>query len=60
METILKNMSHDDLFHLICSYNNYIQEFDYIGSGTPVAIYEFFEYEYQEILKEDSNTEPEE
>ena len=32
--------------------NNYIQDFDYVNSGTPVSIYEFFEYEYQEISGE--------
>ena len=52
VDTILKNMSHDDLIHLIGSYNNYIQDFDYVNSGTPVSIYEFFEYEYQEISGE--------
>ena len=51
METILKNMNYDELLHLIEAYNDYIQEFDYISSGTPVSIYEFFEYEYQEILE---------
>jgi hypothetical protein len=54
VDTILKNMSHDDLIHLIGSYNNYIQDFDYVNSGTPVSIYEFFEYEYQEISGETS------
>ena len=40
----------DDLFHLAGEYNNYIQDFDYENSGTPVSIYEFYELEYQEII----------
>ena len=54
MDTILKNMNHDDLIHLISSYSNYVQDFDYVNSGTPVSIYEFYEYEYQEISGETS------
>ena len=42
----------DELFHLAGEYSNYIMEFDYENSGTPVCIYEFYECEYQEYLKE--------
>lgn len=42
----------DELFHLTGEYSNYVMEFDYENSGTPVCIYEFYECEYQEYLKE--------
>jgi hypothetical protein len=47
-----EDLDTDDLFHLAGEYSNYIIEFDYQNSGTPVSIYEFYEYEYQEILEE--------
>ena len=43
-----------DLFHLAGEYSNYVQEFDYEKSGTPVSIYEFYECEYQEIVGENN------
>lgn len=45
----------EEIFHLAGEYNNYIQDFDYEESGTPVSIYEFYEWEYQEITKEDTD-----
>lgn len=45
----------DEIFHLAGEYSNYTQEFDYENSGTPVSIFEFYGYEYQEILKEGSD-----
>ena len=42
----------EDIHQLAAEYSNYIQEFDYECSGQPVSIYEFYEYEYQEILKD--------
>ena len=45
-----KNLNIDEIFHLAGEYSNYIQEFDYENSGTPVSIYEFYEFEYQDIL----------
>lgn len=45
----------DDLFNLAVEYNNYIQDFDYEKSGTPVSVYEFYECEYQEIIAEDDS-----
>ena len=44
------DLSHKELLDLIEKYNTYIQEFDYANSGTPVSIYEFYEFEYQEII----------
>ena len=46
------DLEYEDLKHLAGEYNNYIQEFDYASSGEPVSIYEFYDYEYQEILKD--------
>ena len=43
----------DDIHQLAGEYNNYIMEFDYIDSGTPVSIYEFYECEYQEIITDE-------
>ena len=45
----------DEISNLAGEYNNYIQDFDYENSGTPVSIYEFYEYEYQEIVKGQSD-----
>lgn len=44
-----------DLFHLAGEYNNYIQDFDYEKSGTPVSIYEFYECEYQLLGEKDED-----
>lgn len=52
--TKYEDLKLDDLFHLAGEYNNYIQDFDYENSGTPVSIYEFYECEYQEIRGEDN------
>ena len=47
---INKNLNIDEIFHLAGEYSNYIQEFDYENSRTPVSIYEFYEFKYQDIL----------
>ena len=44
----------DELRHLADSYSNYVQEFDYHNSGTPVSIYEFYEYDYLDFVNEDN------
>jgi len=46
---ILDEMSKEDLKNFIKSYNIYIQDFDYIDSGEPVSIYEFYDSEYQDM-----------
>ena len=55
MNMKLENLSHNGLLQFIETYNNDIQELDYVDSGTPVSVYEFFEYEYQEILEQNKN-----
>ena len=42
----------EEIHDVARNYSNYIMDFDYEDSGTPVSIYEFYEYEYQEILRE--------
>lgn len=44
------DLDFEDIHHLAGEYSNYVQEFDYEKSGTPVSIYEFYECEYQEII----------
>ena len=53
MEKEYEDLDLDELRHLAGSYSNYIQEFDYHNSGTPVSIYEFYEIDYQYYLEED-------
>lgn len=45
-----EELNFESLKHLAEEYSNYIMEFDYENSGTPVSIYEFYEYDYQEII----------
>ena len=47
-------LTYNELLNLINSYSDYVIEFyDTHSSGEyPVCIYEFYEYEFQEILKE--------
>lgn len=45
-----EDLDYEDLRHLISEYNAYVQEFDYENSGTPVSVYEFYDYEYQDII----------
>jgi len=49
-----EDLEYEDLLHLTSEYSNYIMEFDCKESGHPVCVSEFYEYEYQEILKENS------
>jgi len=56
-----KNMSKDDLIYLLGCYNNYV--IDLIDSivgedrnniiNSSVSVYDFYENEYQDILKEE-------
>ena len=41
----------DELFHLSGEYSNYVQECSYC-EDKPVSIYEFYEIQYQQIIKE--------
>lgn len=52
MNKNIENLEKNDILYLIECYNNYIMEFDYENSGEPVSIYEFMDYEFQEILNE--------
>ena len=51
MLTEFDDLNLDELFHLIGCYNNYVMNFDYERDVYPVCVYEFYEYEYQEILE---------
>lgn len=48
------DLEYEDLIKFIEAYNRYVQDFnEEHDSGYPVSCYEFFDYEYQEILKEE-------
>jgi len=47
----IEDLDRDDLLYFIGCYNNYIVNFDYSRDGEPVCAYEFFDYEFQEILE---------
>lgn len=51
MEKEYEDLDLDELRNLAGSYSNYIQEFDYEHSGTPVSIYEFYEQDYWQYLE---------
>ena len=51
MQKEYEDLDIDELRHLAGSYSNYIQEFDYVYSGTPVSIYEFYETDYLYYLE---------
>lgn len=44
----------DELFHLSGYYSNYVQECSYC-EDKPVSIYEFYQVQYQQYLKEQQN-----
>lgn len=48
-----EDLDYDDLYHLIGEYSNYVTEFfEEHGCGEcQVCIWEFYENEYQEILR---------
>ena len=52
-----EDLDYDDLFHLIGEYSNYVTEFfnkHEEGSEYQVSIYEFYENEYQDILRKNN------
>ena len=51
---LYNDLNIDELFHLSGEYNNYILNYDYDKCKTikPESIYDFYEFEYQQILKE--------
>ena len=51
-------LTYNELLNLINSYSDYIIEFydTHSSSEYPISIYEFYDYEYQEILKEQNGT----
>lgn len=53
----IEDLDREDLLFLIGCYNNYVVEFyDEHEEGIyPVSVYEFFDNEFQEILRENSN-----
>lgn len=53
----IEDLDREDLLFLIGCYNNYIIEFydEHEEGMTPVCVYEFFDNEFQEILKENSD-----
>lgn len=50
----IEDLDREDLLFLIGCYNNYVVEFfdDHEEGMCPVSVYEFYENEFQEILKE--------
>ena len=50
----LEDLDREDLLFFIGCYNNYIIDFfdEHEDSMQPVGVYEFFDNEFQEILKE--------
>jgi len=53
----IEDLDREDLLFLIDCYNNYIVEFydEHEEGMCPVSIYEFFDNEFQEILREKSD-----
>lgn len=49
----IEDLDREDLLFLIGCYNNYVIEFydDHEEGMYPVLVYEFFDNEFQEILK---------
>lgn len=50
----IEDLDREDLLFLIGCYNNYVVEFydEHEEGMYPVSVYEFYENEFQEILKE--------
>lgn len=53
----IEDLDREDLLFLIDCYNNYVVEFydEHEEGMYPVSIYEFFDNEFQEILRENSD-----
>lgn len=53
----IEDLDREDLLFLIGCYNNYVVEFydEHEEGMYPVSVYEFFDNEFQEILKENSD-----
>lgn len=53
----IEDLDREDLLFLIGCYNNYVVEFydEHEDGMYPVSVYEFFDNEFQEILKENSD-----
>lgn len=58
----IEDLDREDLLFFIGCYNNYIVEFydEHEEGMYPVSVYEFFDNEFQEILKENSDYKEEE
>ncbi len=58
----IEDLDREDLLFLIGCYNNYVVEFfdDHEEGMYPVSVYEFFDNDFQEILKENSDYKEEE
>ena len=53
----IEDLDREDLLFLIGCYNNYVVEFydEHEEGMYPVSVYEFYDNEFQEILKENSD-----
>ncbi len=53
----IEDLDREDLLFLIGCYNNYVVEFydEHEEGMYPVSVYEFFDNEFQEILRENSD-----
>lgn len=58
----IEDLDREDLLFLIDCYNNYVVEFydEHEEGMYPVSIYEFFDNEFQEILRKKSDYKEEE
>lgn len=50
--TKYEDLDWEDIHKVAGEYSNYIMEFDCTDGSHPVCIYEFYENEYQELLKD--------
>ena len=55
----LEELDREDLLFLIGCYNNYVVDFfeEHEEGMYPVSVYEFYENEFQDIIKEETENE---
>lgn len=55
----IEDLDREDLLFLIGCYNNYVVDFfeEHEEGMQPVSVYEFFENEFQDIIKEETENE---
>lgn len=55
----IEDLDREDLLFLIGCYNNYVVDFfeEHEEGMYPVSVYEFYENEFQDIIKEETENE---